>query len=93
MWGLWDFFTIFRIVYNQVFYHFNSYIMMLSTGCDFGKIADLINVVQIMQLPPCQFWVARAAWAVHNSIFPQFKPHFCLTIGHRHRLRLWITTL
>lgn len=49
---------IFRIVYNQVFYHFNSYIMMLSTGCDFGKIADLINVVQIMQLPPCQFWVA-----------------------------------
>jgi len=84
---------IFRIVYNQVFYHFNSYIMMLSTGCDFGKIANLINVVQIMQLPPCQFWVARAAWAVHNSIFPQFKPHFCLTIGHRRRLRLWITTL
>lgn len=36
---------IFRIVYNQVFYHFNSYIMMLYTGCDFGKIADLINVV------------------------------------------------
>ena len=36
---------IFRIVYNQVFYHFNSYIMMLSIGCDFGKIADLINVV------------------------------------------------
>lgn len=84
---------IFRIVYNQVFYHFNSYIMMLSTGCDFGKIADLINVVQIMQLPPCQFWVAQAARAVHNSIFPQFKPHFCLTIGHRCRLRLWITTL
>ena len=84
---------IFRIVYNQVFYHFNSYIMMLSTGCDFGKIADLINVVQIMQLPPCQFWAAQAALAVHNSIFPQFTPHFCLTIGHRRRLRLWITTL
>ena len=84
---------IFRIVYNQVFYHFNSYIMMLSTGCDFGKIANLINVVQIMQLPPCRFWAAQAARAVHNSIFPQFTPHFCLTIGHRHRRHLWITTL
>ena len=84
---------IFRIVYNQVFYHFNSYIMMLSTGCDFGKIANLINVVQIMQLPPCQFWAAQAARAVHNSALSQFKPHFCLTIGHRHRRHLWITTL
>lgn len=45
MWRLWDFFMIFRIVHNQVFYHLNSYLMMLSTGCDFGKIADLINVV------------------------------------------------
>jgi len=45
MWRLWDFFTIFSIVYKQVFYHLNSYLMMLSTGCDFGKIADLINVV------------------------------------------------
>ena len=36
---------IFRIVHNQVFYHLNSYLMMLSTDCDFGKIADLINVV------------------------------------------------
>lgn len=84
---------IFRIVYNQVFYQFISYIMMLSAGCDFGKIANLINVVQIMQLPPCRFWAAQAARAVHNSIFPQSTPHFCLTIGHRRRLRLWITTL
>ncbi len=84
---------IFRIVYNQVFYQFISYLMMLSTGCDFGKIANLINVVQIMQLPPCRFWAAWAARAVYNSIFPQFKPHFCLTIGRRRRLRLWITTL
>ena len=45
MWRLWDFFTIFSIVYKQVFYHLNSYLMMLSIGCDFGKIADLINVV------------------------------------------------
>ena len=84
---------IFRIVYNRVFYHFNSYIMMLSTGCNFGKIANLINVVQIMQLPPCRFWAAWAARAVYNSIFPQFTPHFCLTIGHRRRQHLWITTL
>ena len=84
---------VFRIVYNQVFYQFNSYLMMLSTGCDFGKIANLINVVQIMQLPPCRFWAAQAARAVYNSIFPQFTPHFCLTIGHRRCLRLWITTL
>lgn len=84
---------IFCIVYNQVFYQFIRYLMMLSTGCDFGKIADLINVVQIMQLPPCRFWAAWAALAVHNSIFTQFTPHFCLTIGRRRRLRLWITTL
>ena len=84
---------VFRIVYNQVFYHFNRYLMMLSTGCDFGKIADLINVVQIMQLPPCRFWAAQAARAVYDSIFPQFTLHFCLTIGRRRRLRLWITTL
>lgn len=84
---------IFRIVYNQVFYHFNSYIMMLSTGCDFGKIANVINVMQIMQLPPCQFWAAQAARAVHNSSLSQFKPHFYLTIAHGRRLRLWITTL
>ena len=84
---------IFRIVYNQVFYHFNSYIMMLSTGCDFGKIANLINVVQIMQLPPCRFWAAWAAWAVYKSIFPQFTPHFCLTIGHDRRLCLWMDML
>ena len=32
MWGLWDFFMVFRIVYNLLFYHFNSYLMMLSTG-------------------------------------------------------------
>ena len=84
---------IFRIVYNQVFYQFISYLMMLSTGCDFGKIANLINVAQIMQLPPCQFWAAQAVLAVHNSVLPQFKPHLCLTIGHRHRRHLWITTL
>ena len=84
---------IFRIVYNQVFYRFISYLIMLSTGCDFGKIANLINVVQIMQLPPCRFWAAWAARAVYNSIFPQFTLHFCLTIGHRRRWHLWITTL
>ena len=32
MWGLWDFFMIFRIVYNWVFYHVNRYLMALSTG-------------------------------------------------------------
>lgn len=66
---------------------------MLSTGCDFGKIANLINVVQIMQLPPCRFWAAQAARAVYNSIFPQFTPHFCLTIGHDRRLCLWMDML
>ena len=84
---------IFRIVHNQVFYHLNSYLMVLSTGCDFGKIANLINVVQIMQLPPCRFWAAQAARAVYNSIFPQFTPHFCLTIGHDRRLCLWMDML
>ena len=73
MWRLWDFFMVFRIVYNQVFYHFNRYLMMLSTGCDFGKIADLINVVQIMQLPPCQFWAPRVAHAVDKPVLSQLR--------------------
>ena len=93
MWRLWDFFTIFRIVHNQVFYQFISYIMMLSTGCDFGKIANLINVVQIMQLPPCQFWAPRAPRTVDNSVLSQLRPHFYLTIAHGRRLRLWMTML
>ena len=93
MWGLWDFFMVFRIVYNLVFCHFNSYLMVLSTGWDFGKIANMINVMQIMRLPPCQFWAPRVAHAVDNSVLSQLRPHFYFAIGHGRRLCLWISVL
>ena len=93
MWGLWDFFMVFRIVYNLVFCHFNSYLMTLSTGWNFGKIANMINVMQIMRLPPCQFWAPRVPWAVDNSALSELRPYFYLTIAHGRRLRLWMDML
>ena len=64
---------VFRIVYNLVFCHFNSYLMTLSTGSNFGKIANMINVMQIMRLPPCQFWAPRVAHAVDKPVLSQLR--------------------
>ena len=53
----------------------------------------MINVIQIMQLPPCQFWAPRVPWAVDNSALSQLRPYFYLTIAHGRRLRLWMDML
>ena len=53
----------------------------------------MINMMQIMQLPPCQFWAPRAAKAVYNSALSQLRAYFYLAIDHGRRLRLWMDML
>ena len=46
-----------------------------------------------MQLPPCQFWVPRAAKAVYNSALSQLRAYFYLAIDHGRRPRLCTAVL
>ena len=49
--------------------------------------------MQIMRLPPCQFWAPRAPRTVDNSVLSQFRPHFYFAIGHGRRPRLCTAVL